>query len=312
MRLADVGEVYGHFVIPYADDERTRDALSAAVAHSMEKHPEIGMKFTSIAGECDLLIHLVLKDFRVVANLQADVTDSYSLATSWLYAIPYEDPGAKPLPDGDLEFFIYLRVHRHYYACYGTSGEIALQEAVLKLLRDTGGDQLSGRVLYSLGWPDLIVHGTMTGDIQHLRRLIVSLQSLSFPTTLAVGNERSEAPIFLKTITIIGTPMALSGNQTPPRATGQGTTLPMPVLFGRNRPGQTVEAILALRSIYEQSGANIVSSWAVNGTWDFVITSPTEKPISLQRFHEVIRQYREDFAKYGIERTQTHLLTSRE
>jgi hypothetical protein len=314
MLLADEGEVFGHFVIPYVDDEKTRDALSKAVANSKEKYSGIQRaELISIAGECDVLLHLYLNDFRVVANLQAEVTD-YSLASSWLYAIPYEESGAAAPPDGDLEFFIYMRVHRHFYACYGTSGERALHEAVLRLLQNTSGEQLSGRILYSLGWPDLVVHGRVTGDIQHLRHLIVSLQSLSFPTIPAEGSERpeEETPIFLKTITVIGTPMALSGNQGSPRVPGPGTTLPAPVLFGRNRPGLTVEAIRALRSVFEQGGAKIVTSWALNGTWDFVVTSPTEEPISFQRFHEVIRQSREGFAKHGIERTQTHLLTSRE
>ncbi|MFL6235978.1 MAG: hypothetical protein ACJ76N_22795 [Thermoanaerobaculia bacterium] len=314
MRLADKGEVYGHFVIPYVDDLRTRDALLKAVTNSKGRLGILRTEFTSIAGECDLLLHLYLSDFRVVADLQAEVTDSYSLATSWLYAIPYENPGSEALPDGDLEFFIYLRVHRHYYACYGTSGESALQETVQRLLQETGGEQLSGRVLYSLGWPDLIVHGRVTGDIQHLRHLIVALQLLSFPTAPAEGSERleGESPIFLRTITVIGTPMALSGSHGSPHTSGQGTTLPVPIVFGRNRPGMTVEAIVALRSIFEQFGANTVSSWAVNGTWDFVVTSPQEEPVSLQLFHEMFRQSREGFARHGIERTQTHLLTSRE
>ena len=314
MRLADMGEVYGHFVIPYVDDERTRDALLKAVTHSTGRPGILGTEFASIAGECDLLLHLYLRDFRVVADLQAEVTDSYSLAASWLYAIPYENPDSEPLPDGDLEFFIYLRVHRHYYACYGTSGESALQETVQRLLQETGGEQLAGRVLYSLGWPDLIVHGRVTGDIQHLRHLIVALQLLSFPTAPAEGSERpeGESPLFLKTITIIGTPMALSGSHVLPRTSGQGTTLPVPIVFGRNRPGMTVEAIVALRSIFERFGANAVSSWAVNGTWDFVVTSPQGEPVSLQLFHEMFRQGREGFARHGIERTQTHLLTSRE
>jgi hypothetical protein len=315
MRLADIGEVYGHFLIPYVDDEKIREALSKAVADSKEKYPGIQQwELTSIAGECDVLLHLFLSDFRVVADLQAEVTDSYSLASSWLYAIPYEESGALTLSDGELEFYIYLRVHRHFYKCYGASGERDIYEAVQKLLRDTGGEQLSGRVLYSLGWPDLIVHGRMTGDIQHLRRLIASLQSLSFPTAPAQGSELSEgsAPVFLKTITIMGLPMARAEGQDPPRSPGQDTKLSVPVLFGRSRPGLTAEAVGALRSVFERSGAKLVTSLAVNGTWDFMVISPTEDQISLERFHEAIRESREGFVRHGIERTQTHLLTSRE
>ncbi len=313
MRLADGGEVFGHFVIPYIEDENIRDALSKAVT---QKHPGIQKaELTSIAGECDLLLHLYMSDFRVVADFQSEVTDSYSLASSWLYAIPYEEPGATGArPDGDLEFFIYGRVHRHFYTCFANAGEKVLNETICKLLYEAGGEQLSGRVLYSLGWPDLIVHGWLSGDIQHLRYLISSLQSLSFPTAPIEGNERLEAesPVFLKTITIIGTPMALSRNQGSLRAAGEGTVLPAPVLFGRSRPGLIVEAVHAARSVFEQGGAKAVTAWAMNGTWDFIITSPAEDPISLQRFHSAIRESREGFARYGIDRTQTHLLTSRE
>jgi len=314
MRLADGGEVFGHFVIPYADDEKTREALSKSVADSKEKHSGIRAEFASTAGECDIVLHLYLNDFRVVADLQAEVTESYSLASSWLYAIPYEELGAAVPPAGDIEFFIYMRVHRHFYKCYGTSGERALHEAVLGLLRDTGGEQLSGRVLYSLGWPDLIVHGRMTGNIQHLRHLIISLHSLSFPTAPAEGSEFPEgkASVFLKTITVIGVPMAHPGGQELPLALGQDTRLPVPVLFGRTQPGLTAEALHELRHVFEQGGARIVTSWALNGTWDFVVTSPTEDLISLAHFHKVMRDSREGFARHGIERTQTHLLTSRE
>lgn len=315
MRLADAGEVFGHFVIPYVDDENTRKALLKAVAGSKERHPGIQREeIASIAGECDVLLHLYLNDFRVVADLQADVTDSYSLASSWLYAIPYEQLGTAALPEGNLEFFIYLRVYRHFYKCYGTSGERELCTSVLELLRNTGGEQLSGRVLYSLGWPDLIVHGRVTGDIRHLSSLIAALQSLSFPTTPIEGSEGREgsASVFLKTITLIGVPTPLAEGQDPPRAPGQGTKLPVPVLFGRNRPGLTAEAVDELRSVFKRGGASNVTSWAMNGTWDFVITSPTADSISLESFHEVIRQSREGFARYGIERTQTHLLTSQE
>jgi hypothetical protein len=314
MRLADVGEVYGHFVIPYVDDEKIREALSKAVADSKEKYPGIQRwELASIAGECDVLLRLLLNDFRVVADLQAEVTDSYSLASSWLYAIPYEEPGAMAPLDGDVEFYIYLRVHRHFYKCYGTSGERVLYEAILRQLRETGGTQLSGRVLYSLGWPDLIVHGRTTGDIQHLRHLIASLQSLSFPTIPTTGSEQPESstPVFLKTITVIGLPMASEDDQEQPHAPSRGTTLPVPVLFGRNRPGLTTEAVCELRKVFELGGASVVTSWAMNGTWDFVVTSPTEAQISLEKFHKAIRESREGFVRHGIERTQTHLLTSR-
>ena len=314
MQLADRGEVFGHFVIPYLDEEKTREALSKAVADSRARHPGFERaELAWIAGECDILLHLYLNDFRVAADLQADVTD-YSLASSWLYAIPYEDLGAVALPGGDLEFYIYMRVHRHFYKCYGTSGERVLYEAVLGLLQDVGGEQLAGRVLYSLGWPDLIVHGRMTGDIQHLRRLIVLLQSLSFPTTLTAGSERPEgdASIFLKTITIIGVPTVLVGGPDLPRVPGQDTRLPVPVLFGRNRPGLTAEAVQTLRSVFERGGVRSVTSWSVDGSWDFVVTSPTEDSISLKSFREAMRESREEFVRHGIERTQTHFLASRE
>jgi hypothetical protein len=315
MRLADEGEVFGHFVIPYVDEENIREALSKAVDESMVKPNGIRRaRFTSIAGECDLLLHLYTSDFRVVADFQAMVIDYYSLASSWLYAIPYEELGAADPVDGGLEFFIYLRVHRHFYTCYGTHGEEKLHVEVSRLLKDTGGKELSGRVLYSLGWPDLIVHGRLSGNIEHLRRLIISLQFLSFQ---AVASERSdqpvvETPIFLKTITVIGPPMTSSRDQGSPHAPSRDTMLPVPVLFASNRPGLTVEAVRALRSVLEQSGAAKVTAWAVNGTWDLVVTSRAKKPVSLETFHAAIRKGSKGFASNGIERTQTHLLTSLE
>lgn len=313
MRLADSGEVFGHFLIPITEEESTRKALAEALAKSTKGHGAIPPKLTSIAGECDLLLHLNLNDFRVVSDLQADVVDSYSLATSWIYAIPYETPTVEDLPASLIEFFIYLRVHRHYYACYGAAGERTLVDAVARKLNSRPGKQLTGRVLYSLGWPDLIVHGFLSGDIQHLRRLIVSLQSLSFLSLPQADGSRpkSKTPVFIKTITLLGVPTKLTGDHQGHLLSGD-LTLPAPLLLGRNRPGQTSQAIRSLRRAFEKSGATTVASWALDGTWDFLVTSPSHEKISLARFHEEIRRKHRGFSKAGVERTQTHLLTSGE
>lgn len=312
MRLVDSGEVFGHFVIPFVDEGETRKALSAALADSAKRRPGIQRPaLTTIAGECDLLLHLHLQDFRLLADLQAEVIDAHSLASSWVYAIPYEQPPDVLLPDGDLEFFIYLRVHRHYYAGYGVSGERALHEAIEKQLGHAS-EHLSGRVLYSLGWPDLIVHGSLAGDIQHLRRLIVSLQSLSFPTRPTGSRKNSEdrTPVFLKTITLVGLRVPLSGRRSS-RSQRPDAILRQPVLFGCSQPGLTAQAIRALGRVLQQSGATAITSLAMNGTWDLIVTSPSDEPISHRRFYQAFRALGKKFAKHGIERTQTHLLTSR-
>lgn len=308
MRLADEGEVFGHFVIPYVDDEQTQKALSKALADAREQHQGIHRwEVASIAGECDVLLHLYLNDFRLIADLQAEVTDSHSLASSWLYAIPYENAGDAALPPGDLEFFVYLRVHRNFYKRYGSTGEKVLLESVVKLIRETGEEHLSGRVLYSLGWPDLIVHGRMSGDIQILRGLIVALQFLSFPTS-----EAEDTSVFIKTITVIGVPVPSPEGQGP-KATvpGSRTTMQAPFLFGRNRPGLMADAIQTLSDVFKRGGATNVLSWAMNGTWDLVVTAASRDQIVHEQFHQAIRDSRETFARNGIERTQTHLLTSR-
>lgn len=313
MRIVDYGEVFGHFVIPFVDEDETRKSLSEALTGPMLLRPGIERTgLTSIAGECDLLLHLQLKDFRLVADLQAEVIDSHSHASSWVYAVPYgETPARSPQPDRDLEFFIYLRVHRHFYACYGASGERELHGAIQNLLGDGNGQHLSGRVLYSLGWPDLIVQGSLSSDIQHLRRLIVSLQSLSFPTQPTHPRRREgRVPVFLKTITLIGMPMALSGRRNSRPRRGPGATLRQPVLFGRSQPGLVFRAIRTLGRVLQKGGATAVTSWAMNGTWDLIVTSPTDEPISLAQFDRAFRSSRGLFAKHGIERTQTHLLTS--
>lgn len=313
MRLADSGEVFGHFLIPITEEENTRQALAAAVARSTQQRARIRADLTSIAGECDLLLHLYLSDFRVVSDLQADVIDSYSLATSWIYAILYEEPNQTAPPPADLEFFIYLRVHRHYYGCYGIEGEKALLRAVRKQL--AGLDQeLSGRVLYSLGWPDLIVHGFLFQDIQHLRRLITSLQSLSFTTLSRDGGKKRKrkTPVFVKTITLLGVPTKLTGRRGGRPAPGDGATFPAPLLLARSRPGRTSQAIRSLSRAFAQAGAAGVTAWALDGTWDLLVMSPAQEPITLARFHDAIRRGRRGFSTMGVERTQTHLLTSRE
>lgn len=315
MRLADSGEVFGHFLIPVAEEDRTRKALAAAVKKSTRGRAVTSAKLASIAGECDLLLHLCMRDFRIVADLQADVIDSYSLATSWVYAIPYEEPGGSIPPGGGLEFFIYLRIHRHYYACYGAAGERAILKAIAALLKSQDEEQISGRVLYSLGWPDLIVHGLLCSDLDHLRKLIVSLQSLSFPTVSVGGRGRHEhetSPIFLKTITLLGMPIKLKGRRGGLLRGGDSMTLPAPLLLGRSRPGQMSRAIESLSEVFAESGASTATAWALDGTWDFLITSLSREPISLARFYRAIRRSRRGFSGQGVERTQTHLLTSGE
>lgn len=308
MLLADVGEVFGHFVIPFAAEDETRDALSKTLATRKWLPMLRPPRLSSMAGECDLLLHLFLQDFRVVAELQTEVIEPHSLASSWIYAIPYE-PVDDEAPESDLEFFIYLRVHRHFYGSYGIAGERTLHRAICELLRKhRAAQQLSGRILYSLGWPDLILHGRTYGDLRQLRQLIVGLQSLSFPTQPPTGGRREyRAPIFLKTITLLGLPSPFSG-PSPKSVAPAGTALRSPMLLGRSRPGRAIDAILAAKDIFARGGAKSVTSWALDGSWDFVITTADEIP--LHRFYESMREVRGNFAERGIDRTQTHILTS--
>jgi len=315
MRLADSGEVFGHFLIPLTEEESTRVALANAVAKSTRNPAPMRADLTSIAGECDLLLHLYLNDFRIVSDLQAEVIDSYSLATSWIYAIRYEGADNGTNSEGDLEFFVYLRVHRHYYGCYGIAGEKSLLGAIQKELNNHK-EELSCRILYSLGWPDLILHGYLVQDLECLRKLVVSLQALSFKTLTSGVKKRQKrelkTPVFIRTITLLGIPTQLTRRRGGRRAPEQAATFAAPLLLARSRPGKTAQAARSLSRRFSRGGASGVTSLAMDGTWDLLVMSDDPDPIPLRAFYESIRRSHRELSQAGVDRTHTHLLTARE
>ena len=311
-QLASKGYVFAHFILDQSHLADDAESIQRALADTEKKwNSEEGFPalegdhaIVSVPGQCDLLLRFSTTDFRFASILQTSAPAPHSYATSWLYAIPYEGPYPQVSPSpNSLEYVLYFSVHRVHYLSRSSKAE----EDIERGLRERLGESLGPyRIFYSLGWPDLVVHGSLATPLNHLTEKLKQLHEFTLPI------DGEEVPVFRRTLTLLGVHSQGTQVITHDQQLEESGILIRPIIRARCRSGMIEPSRAALLQLFKQLGVSSVEIDITDGTWDLIVRCRQDAAIDLRFFNHALQHKRATLTAAGIERTQTHILVSGE
>jgi len=349
LEVDNIGTTFGHLVLPLGQNRVNREVLVDAIrrasiswqATESQEPPVQSIDMFSVPGPCDLLIRLRVEDFRFIPTLQAYFLDTTAQAASWLFSVPYKGGSLlSELPGGSggavVHYTKYLRICRDLYRAHS----IGAEETIVESIHDLIGQfpDICGEVQYSLGWPDLIVHGYSTATPEVLMSFLARISSLkvraryfkkysSFYSKVIPAHhlESGTSPVFRKAFSVLGFHvMDFSPRDALDRGVWQaspeeysrkgeeGRCRVHPIVRARALPGSFESALSALKqAAAEAFGTCERTILMTDGRWDFQLVSANQDKASTspENFYRVARENSQLFRDSGIERTESHILS---
>ncbi len=299
------GVCCGHFVVALGDDSENVDAFERAILAAQAEWQNEGgrslaiegVEVTSIAGQADLTLRFATADFRFIHSLQSHLVDSPAEASTWILSVPYEqeDGGdGSSTRDQPIEFVTHLRVSRAAYRAHGCELERCLVGTIQEDLRAAKG--VSGTVHYTLGWPDLAIHGSFGQSVGDFLDFVLRIESL--PIHCSDG---SNVLVFQRALTMVGADWTSIEEQQDQA----GVPVVSPSLFFRAQPGRFHDALRALGAAFSDSPTG---TYVLDGKWDGSVAF--RGSLSAYRFLHRLRQSFPRLRAAGVQRLETHLLTT--